>query len=207
MPAQHKLQGPYTLHPTEQTDGSCSERCGQSMNLEKGGGASGCKHLSYDIFAPGAPPSPLLHKLAAFHHFAAVFLTGLMLDTFTGLVCWAPGSVALSAATAVLYSQSNWAVGWLVALSLPLSLIVALAGLCCMVAWMKANFLLWRAHGLWSKPSVPLESFRARMLGKRQKVFTFTLALQCASTSTACSACYLAFSSGFQAGMTSSALH
>lgn len=164
VPARHTLQGPHTLYPMAQ-NGS-SSHSGHGADLEKSRGTSEREKPSYDIFGPGAPPSPLLHKLAAFGHSAVMIFSVLMLDAFTTLVCWAPGAVALTAAVVSIHNESTWAAGWRVAFYTSAALIAALAGLCCMVAWMNANTLLWRAHGLWEQPSVSSQNHRLRMLGE-----------------------------------------
>jgi uncharacterized membrane protein YqaE (UPF0057 family) len=60
-----------------------------------------------------------------------------------------------------------WAIGSLIAITIPLVIVLAAVGLCCLVVWINLHTFIWRGRALWKKKSASGKSLRVRMLGKR----------------------------------------
>lgn len=107
VPPQHNLQGDLlypggaTTTPEKEDSDDESDKSEDSdiKDLEKGAAADAppARVADFDIFAPAAPPSSLMHKLKAIYTAARVVLLTLAMDAGTGAACWAPSSVGLAA--------------------------------------------------------------------------------------------------------------
>jgi hypothetical protein len=175
VPPQHNLQGDLlypggaTTTPEKEDSDSGKSEDSEIKDLEAGGkeDAPPARVADFDIFAPSAPPSSLWHKLKAIHSAVRVVMLTLAMDAGTGAACWAPASVALAAFMGFLKVERFWAIGSLIAITIPLVIVLAAVGLCCLVVWINLHTFIWRGRALWKKKSASGKSLRVRMLGKR----------------------------------------
>ena len=174
IPAHHNLQGDL-LYPGGAATNPEEEGLnqGDDPDIEKGRQApvDECKQTprqrapEFDVFAPGAPATTLLHKMGAI--FKSIYVVALLLivDASTLAVCWSTVSAGL--ATVMVYLQNHGVDrGPLVAIIVPFIFASAILAKCMLVPWVKFNTMVWRGKALWSKPSAPGSSLRVRWLGE-----------------------------------------
>jgi hypothetical protein len=63
--------------------------------------------------------------------------------------------------------NKDWAIGSLIAITIPLVVALAVVGLCCLLVWINFHTLIWRGRALWKEKSASGKSLRVRMLGEQ----------------------------------------
>jgi hypothetical protein len=156
VPESHNLQGD-TIYPGGAARPADSDIEGQSGEAKK-------KRVpKFDVFAPGAESS-LLNTLKAVYRTSYILVLTFLSESLVNTVCWAPGSVALTATLTYVRTEAGWSTGSTIAISIPIILCIIPIGLFFLSLWVRMQLLVYRAYGLWEKESVAGDSLRVRML-------------------------------------------
>lgn len=180
VPPNHNLQGDLLYPggvsvetPAPAAAAAAAKGAAGGADVEEGGGKGGApaaparrRPAEFDIFAPGAPPSSLLHKLRVSWRTTYVVALTFWMEAMVSAVCWAPGSSALVAMLNYLRVEALWSTKGVILISIPGLMFIVIVGLPLLALWMRLQMLLWRGYALWRKKSAAGTSLRVRMLGE-----------------------------------------